>query len=84
MIRLKEEEFFIEPVKNFTRIQGTSHHPHVVYKRSALPDQGRETHASHRLNRRDATEDADDEFCGVVDKGWWRAARMVKLTTGQG
>ncbi|XP_038068183.1 A disintegrin and metalloproteinase with thrombospondin motifs 7-like [Patiria miniata] len=60
MIRLEESEFFIEPVKNYTRSQGTRHHPHVVYKRSAVPDQARQA--------RDVDKSENGDFCGVQNK----------------
>ncbi|XP_033633834.1 A disintegrin and metalloproteinase with thrombospondin motifs 12-like [Asterias rubens] len=68
MIRLTDEEFFIEPIRNYTKSQSSDRHPHVVYKRSALPpDKGRD--GSPRLARRDTTVTGDqDDFCGVNDK----------------
>ena len=71
IIILRDEEFFIEPVKNYTRIQNAKHHPHVVYKRSALPDQAYQNSKGSHVERRETDTNGKSDFCGVIDKGWW-------------
>lgn len=48
-VAVEGEEYMIEPVKGYATVKNDSsqengHHPHLVYKRSALAESNREIH----------------------------------------
>ena len=76
LIKVRNEEYFIEPVKDHPTAGRGGQQPHVVYRRSALPEHGRhrDKRAAAKTGRDKDNDSGGDrsDFCGVRDTGGCR------------
>jgi len=64
------EQYFIEPVKGHSEVNGDSGHPHLVYRRSALQQQ---------QLRQSVISNDDVSMCGLQNGGESTAFKRTKM-----
>jgi len=69
-IQVGGEQYFIEPVKGHSEVADDTGHPHLVYRRSALPQ-----HQPHQQTVRSS----DVSMCGLEDAGEHQTALHMRL-----